>query len=189
MKEELGKPGRFLGREPQFCDVVGLDRREEDLRTCVLPDVEKATGGRVSLETLVQAKCTLDIGCGRGAYARALRNLGAQGVFIGAEDVSDYSGDNAWDEYKEIVYGDIRTKPILEKLAKYNFDCVVGIGLPPPVWEWVARNRVEFKVAEGGVLMIVTDSDVASAEYEGLSVFHGEAWIDESILVGFQPRY
>ena len=148
-----------------------------------MPEVERETGGRVSVSGLVNMKKTLDVGCGIGAYARAMRELGSRGKFVGVDPTKYSTGDDAYGEYEDLIFKDIQSIEALERLGKHHFDCVISVGLPPQALDFVARNKAKFNLTQGGLMVLVTDSNIRDNQYKEFDVDHGIMVVDESILV------
>lgn len=127
-------------------------------------------------------KKTLEVGCGVGAYVRAMRELGSTGTFVGI-DPAKYSGDNAYNEYEDLIFKDVRSTEVLERLSRYHFDCVISVGLPPQALDFVARNKEKFGFDTEVLMVLVTDSNIRDNQYRGFDVYHGTMVVDESILV------
>lgn len=147
-----------------------------------LPDMERATGGIVSVEALVNMQRTLDIGCGMGAYVNAMRQRGSQGKFVGV-DVTRYTRSNSYNEYEHLIFEDIRLPKTLEEVNRQIYDCVISIGLPPQAFDFVARSYKQFRLFSNSLVVLVTDHHISDNQYADFSVYHGTMVVDESILV------
>ena len=172
----------MIESEPTFCDHVPIEKRVEDLKKFVLPDIESATNGDVSMQGLLGARLTLDVGCGSGAYAKALSELGAKGKFIGV-DPNQYTGNNGYDKYSELLYSDIRNEEILERLRHHEFDIVISIGAPPNIVEFLCHNRNKFRVTPEGLFVVITDNFIEAKKYPDSNIFKGTVSIDKNILI------
>lgn len=172
----------MIESEPTFCDHVPIEKRIADFKEIILPDIELSTGGVVSMNQLLNARLTLDVGCGFGAYAQALSELKAKGKFIGV-DPTQYTGKNGYDKYEALLHSDIRNEDILQQLRRYEFDIVISIGAPPDVVKFLAHNRNKFRVTPEGLVIVITDNPIKAEECPGFNLFKGTTPIDENILV------
>ena len=154
------------------CDTEDVVVRAEKLRRAVLPDVELATNGLASVERLLEAQKTLDVGCGRGAYAKAIIVLGYSGKLVGI-DLFTYSGGTAYDEYEKLVFSGIESEEAGELLDQHEFDLVISIGSPPEVLKFIRSNREKIRLTVGGLLIIVTDNSVRAEDYSDFKIFKG----------------
>ena len=168
--------------EPIQCDHVPIEKRVEVLKGYILPDIESSTNGAVSIARLLSASKTLDIGCGSGAYVRALTELGASGKFIGV-DFTKYYTENAYEQYDQLVIGDIRQEEVLKQLYEHEFDTIISIGVPPKIVKFIYDNRHRLKMTTEGLLVVVTDSPIQEKDYPDFQVFPGRMGIDKNILI------
>ncbi len=168
--------------EPTQCDHMPIERRAEHLREFILPDIELSTDGIMTVQRLISAKKTLDIGCGSGAYVKALSGLGATGTFIGV-DLHRYTGDNAYNNYDDLIIGDIRQEELLQQLGVHEFDTIISMGTPLQVVKFLRDHKQKLHMSTDGLLLIVTDDHTKAEDYPDFDVFHGTTQIDESILV------
>ena len=147
----------FSDYEPAYCDGQPLKERSIDFQEIYLPDIEQATGGIFSLAQLLKSGRILDIGCGSGALANALRKKGYRGKIIGVDAFGPYQGDTAYREYEELIFGDVRNEMTLNKIAKHEYDNAICVGLPPQACEFVLNNPGRFKLKKRGLLTVASD--------------------------------
>ena len=173
----------LYNQDTLYYDLQDYKRRVSSLKKHILPDVANVTNGRVSLQTLINAESSLDIGMGTGAYAQAMRELSSNGRFVGV-DLRKYPGQNGYTQYEDLIIGDIRNPEILTSVNQYSFNCVLGISPDLKVLEFVANNRVKFNMLPGGLIVFITEHDIAHDLYRDFDVFRGTIpLIDKSILV------
>jgi len=182
--DEPDKVEQFIRDAEALVDSTPVEHRADDLEMVILPDVAKATGGIVSIQRLLSAQCTVDIGCGSGAYAVARQRLGGSNLIIGVDSHSQPSESGpAKKLYGQIIPEDIRDLQVLKKIYDMHPDCVVGIGLPADINKHLMVFHEALGVQKGGFILLITDMAVEASERSGFRVFHGETPIDENICV------
>ena len=170
--------------ESSYCDHRSMKDRSLDFIDIYLPDMEKATGGRFSIQNLINSASVLDVGCGSGALAYALRSMQFNGQIVGIDPNYPYKGETAYDLYQEIIPEDIRRDDVLSGLVKYKFNNIMCIGLPPEVTRFILTNKKKFKLENKGSLVIATEHDIEVPA--GIEKFKGNYSADSHIYISKQ---
>jgi len=166
-----------------LCDVEPVVRRAENLKNIIFPDIEEKTVGLVSIDLLTHIETCVDIGCGRGAVGRVLRELGNENKIIGVDINYPYEDNNAYRDYTNSFQGDIQDQKIIEKIQEIKPDLLIGVGLPLHVNRFIADHIDDYGIKSGGKLVLATEYNLEEYRSQGMKVFCGDAFIDRRILV------
>lgn len=167
--------------EPSYCDDMDLSSRSMQIRDDILPGLEIATNGEISLAGFLSTKGILDVGCGRGALADALRKFGYMGSLIGVDRFAPYDGRNAYHEYAELIDEDIRAPQALERANKHPYDTVFALGLPRQAVKFILENRNSFH--QGGKNRVIVFTDDVHSLPGGFNLYHGIHIVDKNIFI------
>lgn len=167
--------------ESSYCDTRPMKARSQDFQDMYFPDIEKVTNGSFSLAKLLGSTSILDIGCGSGALADALRKKGYKGKLVGIDSNGPYPGDTAYSEYEELLFDDVRSDSVLKKIEGREFDNAICVGLPPQACDFILQNPRRFKLKKDGILIVVTDD--MHENPQGLNKFQGEYSADRNIFL------
>ncbi len=179
----------WIYRKDHDIDIVGIpdlenpnDRAAWIIRQ-LLPDVVSSTKGQISLSRLTQAQSTLDIGCGNGGYALAMRRLGAKGKLIGVDSRSANRRSKRG-LYNEIIPELIQTDKALSQINKHAYDVVLGIQIPQDAITFVYHNRRILNLSPSGIILLVTEDErTQPVWYPDFQLYRGNLKVDKTILV------
>lgn len=181
------EPGSVLPLRPSLCDLIANTTKRVDDLDLVFNDVFKVTKDAFNITDILSAKKALDLGMGRGGVGGLLKKINPYVHLTGVDDVLDYQGGDLYQLYNQRIQGNLAEDKIWSALSDIrDMDLVVGVGLPPYVIEYLAKNfeKVKRLMSKTGVCIFVSDFNYNEPEkITPFIKFKGNAYIDNTILL------